>query len=310
MANSRFISNGIADDLRSVFSNARNCVLVAPFITQQGLKKLLDIIPASSKLTIFTRWRPLEVASGVSDPLILPIVIARGGVVRILDSLHAKVYMADDRIAFIGSANLTERGLGVTINSNVEAMAVISPLPSALFIFIRRLFAFSVVANENFMYRILEAAKIIRPATEVIGVEPFFPLEARWDSFPRLRSPERLFELYRDLASASTRDERDQALDDLAMLNLPEGLPVTDFNSVVAKQLEENLLVADLSKFLDRPRRFGEITDGLKTRRAYDNHKMTQRHAQNIIRWLVHFVPWHFRRGQPKYTETLERIGE
>ena len=56
------------DMLVEHLSGARTRVLLcAPFIKAGVLKRLLTVIPASVTLDIVTRWRPEEIAAGVSD---------------------------------------------------------------------------------------------------------------------------------------------------------------------------------------------------------------------------------------------------
>src|SRR4051812_18305167 len=51
-------------------------VLCAPFIKKHVLQRLVDATAPSVGLEVFTRWRPDEVAAGVSDTAILSIAAA------------------------------------------------------------------------------------------------------------------------------------------------------------------------------------------------------------------------------------------
>jgi hypothetical protein len=309
MADTRVIAASIADEVRAAAAYARGAILVAPFITAAGMDVVLSALPADSSLTVFTRWRASEVAAGVSDPSIISSVRARGGRVFLNDSLHAKVYVFDDSLAFVGSANLTERGLGVGDRSNLETLAALRPPPTSLFVFLRHLACTSCEASEADARRIVEAAEQfpLVPAINDVRVQRA-PAQVL-GHFPQLRAPERLFQLYQSVAAAMTRDEREQALDDLRTLNIPDGLSAEAFREAVRTAIRGHPIVIGLDDYLLHPRRFGEVTDWLKARAEYRSHPASQRHAQTLIRWLLYFLPDRYRLGQPHYSEVLERVG-
>ena len=306
MPDPRFVATGLADELRIRSASADAVVLVAPFITSRGLDAVLGAARQSTRLRVFTRWRASEIAAGVSDPKILEAIHARGGELSLVDTLHAKVFLFDAKVAFVGSANLTERGLGVAAKSNLEAMAVLEPPPNSLHLFVEKLQRYSTRATVEEMERMLRAAEEFpKPLPHVDRrVELLHPQSTL---FPSLRTPERLPDLYMDLGSALTASEREQAISDLLELDLPDGLTGAELDSAIAKRLRSSDLVQGLAAFLTRAKRFGEVTEWLKTLRTYSDHKAAQRHAQTLIRWLLHYLPGEFRLAQPHYTEMLER---
>ena len=100
------------DRIRELFRDASKALIVAPFIKTDALRSLLEAIPRGVPLRCVTRWRPREVAAGVSDPEILDVLRERGTFELLLvDRLHAKLYVADDR-CLAGSANVTLSALG------------------------------------------------------------------------------------------------------------------------------------------------------------------------------------------------------
>ncbi len=87
-------------------------LLVAPYIKLAALFKVLDVTPPSVKVRVVTRWRLDELAGGVSDIAIWPVLFARAqSELWLQPALHAKYYRADSR-SLLGSANLTGAGLG------------------------------------------------------------------------------------------------------------------------------------------------------------------------------------------------------
>ena len=74
---------------------------------------------------IVTRWRAREVAAGVSDLAVFEITNdRRNTALDLLDDLHAKLYLADNK-GLIGSANLTAPALGWATRNNVEILMAV-----------------------------------------------------------------------------------------------------------------------------------------------------------------------------------------
>jgi hypothetical protein len=308
MADARFIVSGLTLELQTAAAHARAVTLVSPFITSGGIQVVLGALPENCSLTVVTRWRASEVAAGVSDPGILASVVERRGRVLLNDGLHAKLYLFDEDVAFVGSANLTERGFAVYGTGNVEALVSLAPPPTSLFRFVRRLALESVEATDADAIMMLAAAKTLPPRHPFNDVRVERVQGPAVGPFPQLRSPERLFDLYLTLTSALTREERAQAIDDLNALAIPDGLGDSEFAQAVKANLRRHPLVVALDSFLETRRRFGEVTEWLKTTRSYPSHRSCQRHAQTLIRWLTYYLPETYRVGQPHYAEVLERV--
>ena len=67
-------------------------VIVAPYVKEEALGRLLDLVPASASITCVTRWNPNDIVVGASDVICYRIVTERGGTFRLHSSLHAKYY--------------------------------------------------------------------------------------------------------------------------------------------------------------------------------------------------------------------------
>ena len=91
---------------------ATEAVIAAPYIKENSLRRMLDQLPHLERLTCVTRWQAGDIAAGVSDTVVRDLVRSLGGAFRLHPSLHAKYYRFDDGV-LVGSANLTDAGLGV-----------------------------------------------------------------------------------------------------------------------------------------------------------------------------------------------------
>lgn len=99
------------------------CLLVAPYIKEPALRRLLGELDDDVHLTVVTRWLPHDVIAGASDPEAWLLTTQRGGSFLNHPHLHAKYYRADDHV-LIGSANLTDSALGWAEVPNLEILTV------------------------------------------------------------------------------------------------------------------------------------------------------------------------------------------
>lgn len=115
------------DQLRALCEAARGeIVLAAPFIKAATLSKLITAIQPGVKLRCITRWRPEEIAAGVSDLEVWPLLRDREHCTLLLrPDLHAKYYRIDDS-CLVGSANLTATALGWAREPNLELLVALS----------------------------------------------------------------------------------------------------------------------------------------------------------------------------------------
>ncbi len=93
-------------------------VVLSAFIKVEALKWLMET-SSTDKLKIVARWQPADLASGVSDLNCFHLCKEAGIPFGISNQLHGKVYVVDDQI-FIGSANLTSKGMSLSKTQNDE----------------------------------------------------------------------------------------------------------------------------------------------------------------------------------------------
>lgn len=141
------------DFVRLVDSVEESLVLCAPYIQDSPCRRIaasLDANGRSARLEVLvvTNLSLRNVISGVTDPAALSVIAASAPrtSIRFLPSLHAKVYVADNRYAVVTSANLTTSGLsrnseyGVwlsdpqvvsAVRKDIEAYAALASVVSA-----------------------------------------------------------------------------------------------------------------------------------------------------------------------------------
>lgn len=94
----------------------RRLIICSPFYSASGIGHMFDHFIVGTSLSFWTRLSPSDWLSGISDPLSLLAFLElleqdnHSVELGIHQRLHAKLYIADEAIALVGSANLTEGG--------------------------------------------------------------------------------------------------------------------------------------------------------------------------------------------------------
>lgn len=283
----------------------RSVVLVAPFIKVDALQRVLEVLPAPASLSVYTRWRPDEVAAGVSDPQILERVEARGGQVWLCEELHAKLFLADHR-ALVGSANVTGAALGLSRRSNLELLQPVDLSEAIVNLFLAELRTRSRRATPAEAEAVLgKAAALAAVGPAGSDAEQVEEVEAPpW--FPTFRSPDRLYGLATDAEWLRQAKSPEPALRDLLALQADASAGEAAFQAAVRSRLRAAEVVRELDGFLAEPQRFGALTEWLRDILPDADHKQRQEAGQTLIRWLTYFDPDRYEVGTPgAYSEVL-----
>ena len=99
--------------------------IYSAFVKQGALKWLAEIIPENIEVKIIARWQPNDLVANASDLESYHFCEKRGWRFGIQNTLHSKVFIFDDSKVLLGSANLTDRGLSISRDGNLEVGTVI-----------------------------------------------------------------------------------------------------------------------------------------------------------------------------------------
>lgn len=275
-------------------------VLIAPFVKESILERIIEVIASQVSLTLITRWRVDEVLAGVSDVGVIDAIGTRAeagspSAFRLLDAVHAKFYRFDGQI-LVGSANLTATGLGLIGN----ALELLLPVESTteLCEFESQAFVRSFVPSAE----VVEAFRNLRPLPFWHEESPDFSGSSEL-FIPRFRNPLELFSAYSDTDYPSAL--RSAALDDVGRLGIPMGLAIHDFHLSVTAALNSSEVVRRLRPWCVEPRRFGEIRQWIRQQGSDEVDPGLA--AQNLIRWVTALLPEEFTLKVPHYSEVLVR---
>jgi hypothetical protein len=289
---------------------------VAPFIKVGALMRLLESVPPNVVLRCVTRWRPDEIAAGVCDLEIWPILRERDAQLWLCPHLHAKYFRANEQ-CLVGSANLTGAALGWSHAANLELLVKLSAAHPTLQSFEATLWE-SVTPVDDGIYEAMQAAVAALPkvlASPLLTPEStpefdciFAPdLATAW--LPQTRHPEDLFHAYAGQNESLSSATRETAERDLTWLQVPPNLSREAFENYVGTLLLQAPLVRRIDEFVATSQRFGAVRDFLKTLPcAAASEFDADRVWQTLMRWLLQFLPQRYTLSIPNYSEVFCRV--
>ena len=311
------IDTRIGDHLLDLCASASQCVvLAAPFVKCRVIERVLEAMAPGVAIMCYTRWRPDEIAVGVSDLGVWELVHSRESTsLWLMAHLHAKYYRADDR-CIVGSANLTDRALGWGPQPNLEL--VVSVPACGFQSFEARLQSESVPVDETVYRAMLQAVEALGPP----AVSPPDPAASTapgpvgegdagysyGDWLPSLRHPQDLYTAYRGRDSVLSRAAVLAAQEDLAVIGIPAGLAGEAFSAYVGALLLQHPIVRAVDEAAAEPQRFGAMRDLLRsTARNAAARDDPDRAWQTLMRWLLYFLPERYRMDAPRHSEVFAR---
>ena len=105
----------------SLRKSKKKIVILSAYVKEVGVKWLKEQINNKNiDCTIISRWQKGDLATGSSDLECYSLCKENNWTFKILNDLHAKVMLIDDKDLFIGSPNLTGSGMSLIPVSNKE----------------------------------------------------------------------------------------------------------------------------------------------------------------------------------------------
>ena len=301
----------------------RDLVLIAPFIKSRVLNELLQKVSDQVRIRCVTRWKPDEIAAGVSDLAVFDLLASRDRAsLQLLPHLHAKYFRADER-CLVGSANLTASALGWISPCNLEILVEFPRTDPQLLEFEHLVLSEATIATA-------EIRSMMKTAVEEIVMcrrEAQVAMSADWQAetsdhiheatsndamatwLPTTRQPRDLYLAYAGRGDELSEAAREAALRDLSMLDPPVGLGQEAFARVVAATLLQMPLLAEIDVYVARPRRFGAVRDLVTAKTGQDRRRASDS-WQTTMRWLLEFMPNRYRRTVPSHSEVFGRVPE
>lgn len=220
----------LGEQLQRLCEGAKTDVfLVAPFIKQGALFRIVNSIPETVRLIVVVRFLPEDLASGVTDFEIVDYLWKRPRTTILFQpALHAKLYRVDD-LAMIGSANLTGRALGWSQAPNIELLLEVPGDHPVVQDVERRLRSTAIVLTPEIASSI-QAAMPAPPPPDTLG--DLQSVQTIW--IPSCLRPEFLWQIYEQgTVSNVTQGVISAAKRDLDILAILKGLSKPAFDKML-----------------------------------------------------------------------------
>ncbi len=140
-------------------NSSKSVIILSAYVKKIGVNWLKEKIGNKNiKCTIVTRWNKGDLAQGSSDLECYSLAKANGWSFKVLTDLHAKVMLVDNDNLFIGSPNLTGRGMSLVPVSNEELGIKVKALKEDLKI-INQLVDDAAIVNDDIIKELEEWQK-------------------------------------------------------------------------------------------------------------------------------------------------------
>ena len=148
-------------------------IILSAFVKIKGVNWLVDNISKENiGCTILSKWDHSDIAQGASDLECYEICKKNNWQFKILNDLHAKLMLVDNKSLFIGSPNLTGKGMSLVPVSNKEMGIKVSATDSDKKI-ISSLLEEAILVNEDIYSKLMEWKKNLPEIKKT--VYPEFP---------------------------------------------------------------------------------------------------------------------------------------
>jgi len=312
------IGNDVGAGLRSKISEATQSLHVfAPYITLDALKYLLEDIQVEA-ISVYTTWDDGDIASGASDISIYPYLKERGIPLFLCDRLHMKGILIDSRSFVLGSANITQNGLGLHGNPNVECMTHVPVLGLNDQLWLLALIQNATPLTDEIYQKAFlidaSATNRIREASSSYSVRKMDFLVSR---LPCFSNPKGLIEVLASLTAEDISrpdDELRYALHDIVLYGLRAGESFDDSMVRLKENFFEQPFIQAFSEFVkEQGRYFGETKDWIQ-KTCIDDPAPHKRDLTERIRilfdWMVELAPDQYEVTRPRHSECIAFMGD
>ena len=260
---------------QKIRENKRLELIIAPYIKREALKQLLDECEDVSNLKVVVRWDARDIIAGVSDVEIYEDLKAKNIPLYRHPSIHLKMLVFNQNWAFHTSGNITQSGLGLRTNPNIEVGAQIQ-LETKDWIEINKLLEQANLIDERLYEKACRYKEENKSQPEPL---PPLDLEPKEDkafsrfSLPAVQSPEKLYEVYQTPDSFKHEEELlSTFVHDLTLYSIASGLDEKEFYKELEQNFKAHPFVQAVASFVKECEsvHFGKMNDWI-TENCSDN---------------------------------------
>ena len=150
--------------------------LISGFLKTEALRQASNCIDSSNHVYIGTRWEAKDLVSGASDLDCFELAKARGWNFYSIARLHVKFYVLGREVAYVGSANLTNKGFGLNNVTANEELICRLPFTTDALKKAQGLFANSLRINEELFLK-LKSWLAQQPDMKADPIDGEFPIK-------------------------------------------------------------------------------------------------------------------------------------
>ena len=174
------MTNNLGEEIARLLSNARErIIVVSAFVRGDALSRILSGANADIPVTVFARWRLVDLVCGASDLSAFDVARKRGAEFRIHSALHAKAFIADNS-ALVGSANVTLSAFGESENPNTEILVSTPADKPGIQSLLKSLFAESIIVDEDYVSRLRNVIQESAGGADQKDIPPLSPDPDNW----------------------------------------------------------------------------------------------------------------------------------
>ena len=299
---------------KALEKSQNSVIILSAYVKSVGVNWLKDkIINKNVKCTIVTRWNKGDLAQGSSDLECYSLAKDNGWTFKVLQDLHAKVMLIDNDILFIGSPNLTGKGMSLVPVSNEELGIKVKPLNEDLKI-INQLVEDAISIDENIINKLEEWQKNL-PKIDKPKI-PNFPSsieETFKEKFDKLWVNNFPWCDVEYLISNADKKE-DNVIHDLDLFGLGN-IEISKFEKNLKESFFRSKLFSWLIKKLESEDNkaiyFGRLSSLIHDNLVDDPkpyRKDVKQLQSNLYSYIKYFKPKNIQYDRPNYSEIIKLI--
>lgn len=301
-------------DIYDFLEGAENeIVIFSPYINPNVLNKLLA--NKSANVSVITTWKLQDLWFGSSS--LDTYTYAKNNSIKLFvnNRIHLKVYMVDWKECVSGSANLTERGMGLSSTYNYELNAKHDNIDLETSIYLRSIIAESKLVNES-IYEEYKKALLELPDKPNLK-DVCDDLNAEVDEFlvsslPMSLNINALYNLYSNNYKTDNEEELNCALHDVALFKIPKKFTRSEFYSYLSEAFFDSLFVDELLGFVgEKGRYFGEVKEWIQNNCSdvpVPSRRDLTGNIQVLYKWIVELSNGRYAVDRPNYSERIYKV--
>jgi len=283
--------------------SSNEVLIFCPYIRLSTLKSILKEYNAES-LSIVTTWKTLDILTGISDLELYPFCKDIGAFLYINQNIHLKVVVDSFERAIVGSANITNRGLGIASEPNDECAVICEKLTFHQQVSLKSILQRSHLVRDEDYTRIRDLIGDYQKSSSDIDKydDVDFEIDAKRDflisALPMSKDIDTFFDYYsgKDTLAMNQTDYK-CATHDAALYNIPIGLLRDEFDMQLKSSFFKQPFIRKLKQFIADEKYFGQIKEWVQ-RTCVDVPVPSRRSLTGNVQVLYE---WFAKLGQDEY---------